>query len=45
MAIGTSKQVEGDKKKAAKEATRAQRMETEFQPNEHSIKDMVAREI
>jgi len=40
MAIRTSKQVAGDIKKAAKEANRVQRMETEFQPNEQLIKDM-----
>ena len=45
MAIKTSKQVVGDINKAAKEASRMQRMETEFQPNEQSIKDMVAREV
>jgi len=45
VAIKTSKQVVGDINKAAKEASRMQRMETEFQPNEQSIKDMVAREV
>ena len=45
VAIRTSKKVAGDIKKAAKEANRVQRMETEFQPNEQSIKDMVTREV
>ena len=44
-AIRTSKQVAGNMKKAAKEAKREQRMETEFHPNEQSIKDMVSREV
>ena len=42
VAIRTSKKVAGDIKKAAKEANR---METEFQPNEQSIKDIVTREV
>ena len=45
VAIRTSKKVAGDIKKAAKEANRVLRMETEFQPNEQSIKDMVTREV
>lgn len=45
VAIRTSKKVAGNIKKAAKEATRVQRMEAEFQPNEQSIKDMVTREV
>ena len=45
VAIRTSKRVAGDIKKAAKEANRLQQMETEFQPNEQSIKDMVTHEV
>ena len=45
VAIWTSKKVAGERRKAAKEANRAQRMETEFQVNEQSIKDIVAREL
>ena len=45
VAIRTSKKVAGERRKAAKEANRAQRMETEFQVNEQSIKDIVAREL
>ena len=45
VATRTSKQVAGDIKKAAKEASIAQQMKTKFQPNEQSIKDLVAREV
>ena len=45
VAIRTSKKVSWNMKKAPKEANRVQRMETEFQPNEQSIKDMVTRGV
>ena len=45
VAIRTSKKVARERRKAAKEANRARRMETEFQVNEQSIKDIVAREL
>ena len=45
VAIRTSKKVAVEQKKAAKEADRARKMETEFQVNEESIKEIVAREI
>jgi len=44
MMIRFSKQVAGDIKKAAKEASRVQQMETIFEPKEQAIKDMVVHE-
>ena len=44
-AIRTSKQVAGTLKLAKKAKQNTERMEMEFQPNEQSIKHMVAREV
>ncbi len=45
VAIRTSKRVTGDIKKANKVVTGTEQMEADFQPNERTIKDMVAREV
>lgn len=43
--IRTSKQVAGTVKRAEKAKNNMEQMETEFQPNKQSIKDMVTREV
>ena len=45
VAIRTSKQVVGSLKQAEEAQKNTERMETEFQPNEQSINDMVARAV